>query len=103
MWMKFVNWLASLRSPAAHRQVTVYSRVGCHLCDEAYDLLVQHGLRPTKVDIDTDPTLRQLFSESIPVVYIDGHERFRGRVNPVLLKRLLLHPPKPPAPRPPQP
>ena len=69
--------------------VTVYSRQGCHLCDEALALLGRYGLSPQVVDIDADPALRERYTECVPVVEIDGQERFRGRVNEVLLRRLL--------------
>lgn len=70
-------------------EVTLYTRAGCHLCDDALALLKKHGLQPQKVDIDADETLRTRFNTCVPVVVIDGKERFRGRVNEVLLKRLL--------------
>ncbi len=70
-------------------EVTVYTRQSCHLCEEALDLLVRYGLSPTQVDIDTDPQLAERFTDCVPVVYIDGRQRFRGRVNEVLLRRLL--------------
>lgn len=69
--------------------VVLYTRAGCHLCDDAQGLLVAHGLEPILVDVDADPTLRERFDECVPVVEIDGKIRFRGRVDPVLLKRLL--------------
>jgi glutaredoxin len=68
---------------------TLYTRQGCHLCDEALAILRQHGLSPRLVDIDADPALRQRYNECVPVVEIDGRERFRGRVNEVLLARIL--------------
>lgn len=71
------------------RSVILYTRQGCHLCDDAYDLLIQHGLAPQKIDIDADPQLRERYTTCVPVVVVDGKERFRGRVNEVLLRRLL--------------
>ena len=71
------------------RRAILYTRAGCHLCDEARELLVRHGLRPESVDIDADPELRARYDTCVPVVVIDGVERFRGRVNEVLLRRLL--------------
>ena len=71
------------------RRVVLYTRDGCHLCDDARDLLFRHGLRPESVDIDADAELRQRYDTCVPVVVIDGVERFRGRVNEVLLRRLL--------------
>lgn len=69
--------------------VVLYTRKGCHLCKEAKSLLQQHGLTPRLTDIDADPQLQQRFSTCVPVVEIDGRVRFRGRVEPRLLRRIL--------------
>ena len=69
--------------------VILYTREGCHLCDDARTLLEQHGLQPRRVDIDADAELRERFNECVPVVEIDGKVRFRGRIEPILLRRLL--------------
>jgi glutaredoxin len=70
-------------------QVVLYTREGCHLCEDALGVLKEHGLRPTIVDIDADPRLRTRFDTCVPVVEIDGRVRFRGKVSPVLLRRQL--------------
>lgn len=70
-------------------QVQCYTRAGCHLCEVAASVLEAHGLTPQYVDIDADPELRSRYTECVPVVVIDGKERFRGRVDPMLLRRLL--------------
>jgi len=69
--------------------VILYTRSGCRLCDVANQTLVDHGLQPEKVDIDADQSLREQFNTCVPVVQIDGKIRFRGQVDPRLLKRLL--------------
>ena len=69
--------------------VILYTRKGCHLCDDALQLLRSHGLEPELVDIDSDATLCEKFDTCVPVVEMDGKVRFRGKVDPVLLKRLL--------------
>lgn len=69
--------------------VVLYTRRGCHLCDDAKQLLVAQGLHPKEVDIDGDAELVERYGLLIPVVAIDGRERFRGRVDPVLLRRLI--------------
>jgi len=69
--------------------VILYTRTGCHLCDDARKTLVEHDLEVQLIDIDSDPKLRDQFGTCVPVVEIDGKVRFRGRVEPVLLKRLL--------------
>lgn len=70
-------------------KVVIYSRSKCHLCEIAEQLLVEHGLLPVIVDIDTDLALVERFDACVPVVEIDGRIRFRGHVNVVLLRRLL--------------
>ena len=69
--------------------VVIYTRNGCHLCEEAEALLVAQGIAPLLIDVDADEALRDRFNECVPVVEIDGKIRFRGRVDPVLLRRLL--------------
>jgi glutaredoxin len=70
-------------------KIVLYSRNGCHLCDDAAALLARHGLQFETVDVDADPLLRARYNECVPVIVIDGRERFRGRVDPLLLKRLI--------------
>jgi glutaredoxin len=70
-------------------QVILYTRAGCHLCDDARELLERYGLTPELIDIDADPALLERYTTCVPVVVIDGKERFRGKVNEVLLRRLL--------------
>lgn len=72
----------------SHR-VVLYSRNGCHLCEEAVTSLIAHGIQPEVIDIDTDPKLIEQHTNCVPVVEIDGKIRFRGRVDPVLLRRIL--------------
>jgi glutaredoxin len=79
-----------------NRRVVVYTRAGCHLCEDARRLLLRHGLAPELVDIDRVPELRQRYTACVPVVVIDGKERFRGQINEMLLKRILAEP-QPPA------
>lgn len=71
------------------RSVRLYTRQGCHLCDEALNLLWSEGLDVKLVDIDGDPTLREQFDTCVPVVEIGGKIRFRGKVDRVLLRRLI--------------
>lgn len=63
------------------------------MCDDAEQVLIEHGLQAKKVDIDidanADEALREQFDTCVPVVEIDGKVRFRGRVDPLLLRRLL--------------
>jgi glutaredoxin len=69
--------------------VILYTRQGCHLCDDAKEALRSCGLSPQEIDIDEHPDLRARYDECVPVVVMDGVERFRGHVDKVLLRRLL--------------
>jgi glutaredoxin len=62
-------------------EVLVYTRPDCHLCEVACEVLEAYGLRPQKVNIDSDSGLVERYGWVIPVVFIDGKERFRGRVD----------------------
>ena len=76
-------------SNSSQRSVVLYTRQNCPLCDEARDVLDSHGLSPQLVDIDKNPLLQDRFDTCVPVVEIDGKVRFRGSIDPVLLRRLL--------------
>lgn len=56
--------------------VTLYTRAGCHLCDEALRLLRELsprlGFTVEAVDIETDDGLHRRFMFEIPVVAVDG-------------------------------
>jgi len=86
---KFVFRKQPSPDPGSTITTVVYSRPGCHLCDEAVELLRGYGLQPETINIDTNPDLADRFGCCIPVVEMGGRIRFRGRVNQVLLRRLL--------------
>jgi glutaredoxin len=74
-------------------EILLYTRPGCHLCEEAESLLAQCGkglaLNIIKIDIDIQPSLVERYGEKIPVLLINGKERFFGKVQPPLLQRAL--------------
>ncbi|MBS0207380.1 MAG: glutaredoxin family protein [Planctomycetes bacterium] len=70
-------------------EALLFTRAGCHLCDQAKATLEQAGLRVSEVDVDQAPELVRRFGNCVPVVVIDGRPRFRGHVDPVLLRRIL--------------
>src|SRR5271156_2667904 len=77
-----------------HVRFVLYTRRGCHLCEDAYQILLAEQRRYRfdleLIDVDTDRTLAELHGEHVPVVSVDGKTRFRGAVNRVLLERLLV-------------
>ncbi len=86
------SWLGRKREPQ-RAAVLVYSRTGCHLCAEVWELLrtqQSHFHYTLEMrDVDADPGLAARFGEMVPVVVVNGKVRFWGRVNGVLLMRLL--------------
>ena len=70
-------------------RVVLYSRAGCHLCDAARDVLVAERSRSpfdlVEVDVAGDDDLEREYGIRIPVVEIDGEERFEYEVDPAEL------------------
>jgi glutaredoxin len=61
------------------KTVVLYSRPGCHLCDEARAgilALREQGLRfeLREIDIESDDQLLSCYLERIPVVQVDGEQ-----------------------------
>jgi glutaredoxin len=58
------------------RTVTLYTRPGCHLCDDARaalrQLRAQHEFEIDEVNIETDDALHAAYLERIPVICLDG-------------------------------
>ncbi len=61
------------------------------MCDVAAEILSRNLLSFDVVDIDADPELVERYNECVPVVEIDGRERFRGHIEELLLRRLIRH------------
>lgn len=86
-----VNWRPS-QPGIRFRHLVVYTRAGCHLCDDALALLAAYRRwlpEVTEVDIDRDGRMVEKYGSCVPVVVCDGKVRFRGRVEPALLERLI--------------
>ena len=77
------------------RTVTLYSRPGCHLCDDARAALervrAQAPFTLQEVDIETDDALHARYLERIPVVALDGEELFDYFVDETALLRRILY------------
>ena len=65
--------------------LTLYTRHGCHLCDDLKETLRQirrqQAFDLTEVDISQDPSLERRYGHDIPVLLIDGIEAARHRID----------------------
>ena len=81
-----------MTTPATAR-VTLYTRPGCHLCDDARAVVraVCDDLGETfeEVDITTDDDLEDRFGEEIPVTFVDGRQHDFWRVSETRLRAAL--------------
>ena len=79
--------------PESGPDVTLYSRVGCHLCEEAKTaiapLLRQFSATLREIDIEGDATLMERFGCDIPVIYIGRKKAAKHRVNLEQFRRQL--------------
>jgi glutaredoxin len=69
----------------AEREVILYFRKGCHLCQIVRESLTKLSRQSTftwqEVDVDSSPELRRQFTDEVPVVFINGRKAFKYRMN----------------------
>ena len=74
-------------------RVLVLVRQGCHLCDQALEVVsavcAETGDSYTTQDIDTDPELVRRYTDEVPVTFVDGAQHDFWRVDPTRLRRAL--------------
>jgi glutaredoxin len=76
--------------------LTIYTRSGCHLCEEM-KTLVERVVRDTRVaaelqeiDIANDPDLEERYGLEIPVLLVNGKKAAKYRVSEKELMRILI-------------
>ena len=78
-------------------RVTLISRTGCHLCDDALQVVAAvcaaAGEQYVVRDVDSDPDLRRRYTDQVPVTFVDGAQHDFWRVDPVRLTAALRKPP----------
>ena len=78
---------------AGSRDVTIYSRPGCHLCEEAKaqiaPLLNEFGARLTEINIDEDSQLRARYDYDVPVIFLGARMAAKHRVDLTQFRRQL--------------
>ncbi|MDQ2976044.1 MAG: glutaredoxin family protein [Acidobacteriota bacterium] len=82
-----------MQPTSAKAHVIIYSRPGCHLCEEAKEAIEaaacasEYALH--EVNIESDPDLLKRYRYEIPVITINGVEAFRHRLTPEEFKTAL--------------
>jgi glutaredoxin len=75
--------------------LTIYSRPGCHLCDEMKSVVAQviryqaEPLKVEEVDVSTDADLEARYGMEVPVLVIDGRKVAKYRIKADELARVL--------------
>ena len=75
--------------------LTIYSRPGCHLCEEMKDVIarVTATLSTTvaleEIDISTEPALEARYGVEIPVLLVNGRKAAKYRIGESELRRML--------------
>jgi glutaredoxin len=78
---------------AGPRDVTLYTRPGCHLCDEAKHamapILLEFGARLREVNIDLDPALYARYTNDVPVIFLGARKVAKHHLDPRQFRRQL--------------
>jgi len=75
--------------------MTIYSRPGCHLCDEMKEVVrrvtasAQPPVEIEEIDISTDPDLEARYGLEIPVLLVDGKKAAKYRISEGELTRIV--------------
>jgi len=74
-------------------ELILYTRAGCHLCDEAKDALApvlqEFGVSLKEVDVDTDPVLAARYGEQVPMLMLDGRKLAKYHIDAAQVRRAL--------------
>ncbi len=83
----------STPSEAPPPRVTLVGKPGCHLCDEAREVIARVaadlGVGWTEVSVLDDPDLLERYAEEIPVTLVDGRRHDYWRVDEARLRAAL--------------
>jgi len=75
------------------RDVTLYTRPGCHLCEEAKTamepVLREFEARLREVNIDEDAVLRERYGWDVPVIFLGARKVAKHRIDVEQFRRQL--------------
>ena len=78
---------------AGPRDLTLYTRAGCHLCEEMKAELVpvlrEFGARLAEVDVDGDEELRAMYGNDVPVLFLGARKVAKHRLEAGQMRRQL--------------
>ena len=87
-----LGWVIEQEAPSGVR-VLVLTRQGCHLCDQAIEVVAavcaETGDSYATRDVDADPELVRRYNDQVPVTFVDGSQHDFWRVDPVRLRAAL--------------
>src|SRR5436309_209422 len=91
-WLRLLGYRPA---DAKGLKVLLFTRAGCHLCEEADAFLEaeakRYGFELVKIDVDiaAEAGLAERYGAEVPVVQVGERVRFRGRINRALWERLM--------------
>jgi glutaredoxin len=78
---------------AGPRELTLYTRAGCHLCEEMKaelgPLVSEFGTRIVEVDVDADDELRAMYGSDVPVLFLGARKVGKHRLDAGEMRRQL--------------
>ncbi len=81
------------QKPVEKARVRLYTKQGCHLCEEAKREILKAAIPDEytleEVDIESDPVIFERYRYDIPVVVINGTHAFRHRLTADEFRRAL--------------
>ena len=84
-----------MQATSSKALVIIYTRPGCHLCDEAKQAIQTAQCADeytlNEINIESDSNLLRRYRYDIPVIVINGVEAFRHRLTPEEFRRAILH------------
>jgi glutaredoxin len=76
--------LSSEKQVLSEPTVTFYTKAGCHLCDDAREMLeeiaTEIAYNLTEIDIRSDMALFELYRYRIPVIIVNETHMVEGRI-----------------------
>lgn len=77
----------------AQIKVTLYTRPGCHLCEQAKEqmapLLREFGANLREINIDQEAELRERYTNDVPVVFLGSRKVAKHKVDLEQFRRAL--------------